>query len=286
MRHQLDNGLTVLLQENRAARVVAMQAWVDAGSADETDAESGLAHLHEHMLFKGTARRGVGEIARAVEAAGGDINAWTSFDQTVYHLVMASRDLNVGLDILADALMHSAFDAEELAREQEVVLEEIKRTYDSPGRRASRAMFDLAFTTHPYKKPVIGTEETVRGFSRADVVAFYRKHYRPENVTLVCVGDLDPDKTLAEITRLFGDWPVQGDGAREPVRVEEPPRRACGSGGARRTSRRCTSTSPGTPRPSRTRTSPPSTCSPWRSARGRARGWCTSCGAGSTWPTT
>ena len=158
-----------------------------------------------------------------MEAAGGDINAWTSFDQTVYHLVMASRDLNVGLDILADALMHSAFDAEELAREQEVVLEEIKRTYDSPGRRASRAMFDLAFTTHPYKKPVIGTEETVRGFSRADVVAFYRKHYRPENVTLVCVGDLDPDKTLAEITRLFGDWPVQGDGAREPVRVEEPP---------------------------------------------------------------
>ena len=175
------------------------------------------------MLFKGTARRGVGEIARAVEAAGGDINAWTSFDQTVYHLVMASRDLNVGLDILADALMHSAFDAEELAREQEVVLEEIKRTYDSPGRRASRAMFDLAFTTHPYKKPVIGTEETVRGFSRADVVAFYRKHYRPENVTLVCVGDLDPDKTLAEIYAPVRRLAGSGRRAREPVRAKEPP---------------------------------------------------------------
>jgi zinc protease len=88
MRTRLDNGLTVILDPNRAAPVVAIQMWVKVGSADEADDEAGLAHVHEHMLFKGTARRGVGQIAREIETAGGDINAWTSFDQTVYHVVM------------------------------------------------------------------------------------------------------------------------------------------------------------------------------------------------------
>lgn len=222
MRHELDNGLVLILEENHAARVVAFQAWVNAGSADETDAEAGLAHLHEHMLFKGTEKRGVGEIARAVEAAGGDINAWTSFDQTVYHLVMASRDFGVGLDILADALQRSAFDPEELAREQEVVLEEIKRTYDVPIRRASRRLFELAYRAHPYRRPVIGFEETVRGFSRDDVLAFFHKHYRPENTTLVLVGDFETDDALARITDLFGAWKPNGAAPAGLVRHAEP----------------------------------------------------------------
>src|SRR5688572_15151486 len=99
-----------------------MQVWVKAGSADETPEEAGLAHLHEHMLFKGTARRGLGAIARDVEARGGDINAWTSYDQTVYHLVLASSFFEDGLDILADAVRSSAFDPGELSREIEVVI--------------------------------------------------------------------------------------------------------------------------------------------------------------------
>src|SRR3954468_9236122 len=103
MRITLPNGLTVLLQRSRTAPVVAMQLWVKVGSADELPHEAGLAHLHEHMLFKGTKRRGPGEIARTVESCGGDINAWTSFDQTVYHLVVASDFFDEGLDVLADA---------------------------------------------------------------------------------------------------------------------------------------------------------------------------------------
>ena len=121
MKHLLENGLTLLVEENHAAPVVAIQVWVRVGSADEGPDEAGLAHLHEHMLFKGTGRRGPGEIARTVEACGGEINAWTSFDQTVYHVVVGSRFFAEGMDVLADAVTSAAFDPAELQREIEDV---------------------------------------------------------------------------------------------------------------------------------------------------------------------
>ena len=116
-RHQLTNGLTLVHEPLHTSRVVAFQIWVQVGSADEGPEEGGLAHLHEHMLFKGTAQRGPGEVARDIEAHGGEINAWTSFDHTVYHVVMASDFAEVGLSVLADAVRAPTFDAEELARE-------------------------------------------------------------------------------------------------------------------------------------------------------------------------
>src|SRR5712692_3584833 len=170
VRYQLSNGLRVVFQEHHAAKVVAFQAWVNAGSADERSDQAGLAHLHEHMLFKGTTRRGPGEIARDIEAHGGEINAWTSFDQTVYHLVLASQFAIEGIDILADAIRHPAFDSDELSREIEVVCEEIKRSDDLPARRASRDLFATAYRVHPYGRPVIGSEQTVRGFTREKVL--------------------------------------------------------------------------------------------------------------------
>src|SRR6476660_908168 len=155
IRYQLENGLTVVFEPQRTAKVAAFQVWVDVGSADERPDQAGIAHLHEHMLFKGTSRRAPGEIARDVEAHGGEINAWTSFDQTVYHIVIASQFARMGLDILGDAVRHSAFDPEELAREIEVVCEEIKRSQDTPSRRASRELFATAYAQHPYRLPVI-----------------------------------------------------------------------------------------------------------------------------------
>lgn len=206
-RYRLPNGLTVVFQQQRQAPVVAFQVWVKVGSADETADEVGLAHLHEHMLFKGTARRGLGEIARSIEAHGGEINAWTSFDQTVYHVVMASRHAWQGLDVLADAVRHSAFDAAELTREIEVVCEEIKRSLDMPSRRASKALFAEAFTTHPYGRPVIGFEANVRAHTRERVLGFYRKHYQPSNIVLSAVGDFDEAELRRQVeTLLGGDW--------------------------------------------------------------------------------
>ena len=222
MRHKLPNGLTLLVEENHAAPVVAIQVWVRVGSADELPDEAGLAHLHEHMLFKGTARRGPGEIARSIESSGGEINAWTSFDQTVYHVVLASQFFAEGMDVLADAITSAAFDPEELKREIEVVCEEIKRSQDSPTRKLSRELFASSFARHPYGKPVIGTEESVRSFTREGILRFYRRWYKPENATVVVVGDVKADEALRLAEKLF----VFPAGPFEVARVRPPePRR-------------------------------------------------------------
>ncbi len=225
-RRRLDNGLTVVLEPQHAAAVVAFQVWVRVGSADETPEEVGLAHLHEHMLFKGTTRRGLGEIARSVEAHGGEINAWTSFDNTVYHVVMASRHALTGLDVLADAVRASTFDPDELTREIEVVAEEIKRSLDMPSRRSSKALFAEAFRAHPYGRPVIGFEADVRAHQRSKVLAFYEKHYRPANIVLSVVGDFDEATLFPHIEALFGgDWGRAGQ--VEHTRPVEPPLDGC-----------------------------------------------------------
>ncbi len=226
-RHRLPNGLTVIHESRPQDRVVAVQLWFATGSADEGPDEVGLAHLHEHLLFKGTARRGLGEIARAIEAHGGEINAWTSFDQTVFHVVMARQHAAVGFDVLADAARNSAFDADELVREQEVVCEEIKRSLDQPARRASKALFAQGFERHPYGRPVIGDEAAVRSHTRERVLRFFHQHYRPENATLVVVGALTEAELHALSAAHFGgDWgrrpaTARASRAAEPSRTEQ-----------------------------------------------------------------
>src|ERR1700752_154955 len=175
MKFQLENGLTVLLEENHSAPVVAVNVWVRVGSVCEEEGEYGLAHVHEHMVFKGTQKRGVGEIARVIEGNGGDINAFTSFDETVYHVTIASRFLDTALDVLSDTMGYSAFDSGELKKELEVILEEIRRGEDTPSRNLSERLFAEAYTVHPYKRPVIGSEQSVKGITREKVVNFYKK---------------------------------------------------------------------------------------------------------------
>ncbi len=201
--HQLNNGLTLVLLPSQLAPVIAMQAWVSVGSADETPKQAGLSHVMEHMLFKGTARREVGGIARDVESAGGEINAWTSRDNTVFHLVMPSRYADVGIDVLADALQHSRLDADELEREREVILEEIRQGKDEPLRALAQNMFAGAFEHHPYRNPVIGTSETVAQFTRKDLVRFRDRWYRARNMALVVAGDFEPEAMKRKLAKSF-----------------------------------------------------------------------------------
>lgn len=206
-KYQLENGLTVILEENHSSPVVAVNVWVKTGSACEVEGEYGLAHVHEHMLFKGTEKRKVGEIARVIESSGGDINAFTSFDETVYYVVIASRFLDTALDVLADAMQNSTFDPEELSKELEVVVEEIRRGQDSPSRNLSEKMFSTTFTEHPYGRPVIGSEESVRSFTREGITDFYKKWYTPNNMVLVVVGDFDTEEVKPKIEELYGKYP-------------------------------------------------------------------------------
>lgn len=204
--YKLANGMKVVIREDHFAPVVAEQVWVQAGGADETAIEAGIAHVHEHMLFKGTARRGVGEIAGAVESSGGSINAWTSWDHTVYHLVLASRFAGEGIDILADAMQYSSFDPDELKKELGVVLEEWKRGQDSPSNRIYDTMFGTAYGTHPYKRPVIGTEQSIQGLTRELILSFYKRYYSPSNMTLIVVGDVNVAQMKKEIQAKFGSF--------------------------------------------------------------------------------
>ncbi len=222
MIKQLDSGLRTVIQESRGAPVAAFQIWFHAGGFDELEDERGLAHLHEHMLFKGTPSHGVGEIPSAIEFAGGQINAWTSHDQTVYHVTLPAHAWREGLAVLADAACHSLFDSEELRREIEVVVEEINRAEDTPSRVAYRRLFEMVYGDHPYALPVLGTIESVRGMTRERVRAFYDKHYVAPNTTVVAVGDFDGAEVLAELERLFADLGTAEPPARKSVEAPTP----------------------------------------------------------------
>jgi zinc protease len=215
-REVLPGGPSVLLREARLAPVVELQIWCRAGAADERPGEAGLAHFHEHMLFKGTGRRGVGEVAGDIEGAGGRINAYTSFDITVYHATLPSDRLEVGLDVLCDAVRHSVFDPQEIRREIEVVLEEIRRGEDSPYQVLGNAVFARSFLTHPYRAPILGTPASVASFDRARVRAFFERWYAPDQLTLVAAGDFEREPLLDRLRAAFAGAAPSGAKRERP----------------------------------------------------------------------
>jgi len=216
----LKNGITVLLKEDHSWPTVSVQIWVKTGSANETEKEAGITHLIEHMMFKGTKKRKTGEIARCIERLGGHINAYTSFDQTVYYVNIPSKHISVALDVLFDAIQHSVFDPVELRREKEVVLEEYRRYQDMPNRKLIKEMMKLCYKVHPYRRPVIGYEGTIRSFKREDILKYIDKWYTPNNIIVVAVGDLDPVKVLNEIKEITRKFPKRG--GTTFIRPKEP----------------------------------------------------------------
>lgn len=211
-RVRLPNGLTVLARRDPTAPVVAIVTWVKAGYFDEPDDTVGIAHVLEHMYFKGTPTRGVGEIARATKAAGGYLNAGTIYDHTHYYAVLPASGFAAGLEVQADAYANSVIDADELRRELEVIIEETKRKADSAGPLALETMFGLLHDRHRIRRWRMGRADELRTLTRDQLVAFYRNYYRPSNTVLAIVGDVDPDEAVAEAERRYGhllDAPVQ-----------------------------------------------------------------------------
>lgn len=218
--YRLPNGLRVVLQQTDFAPVVSMALWVTVGSADEKPSETGLAHVFEHMIFKGTERRGVGQIAAEVEDAGGEINAFTSYDQTCFYINLGKDEYRQGLDILADAIQNAAFDRTELANEIQVILEELALYRDVPEAHLAEQAMARTFRVHPYGRPIIGLEEVLNKLRRADIMRFYHRHYRPDRMVLSVVGDFPLAQIKASITRLFGKMP--GQTSRLASRRPEP----------------------------------------------------------------
>ncbi len=199
--HELPAGGQLVCQVQRDHPVVAIYAWVHAGAFHERPPrEAGIAHMVEHMLFKGAKNQKVGDLALQVESSGGSLNAWTSHDETVLHAAGPSSVWKTILAAITDAALHPVFDADELEREKEVVLEEIRHGENSPVHRVSDRIFELSYPDGGYGRPILGTSQSVRDFTRRDLVNFHRRWYTPANMTFIVVGDIDPQLVAAELT--------------------------------------------------------------------------------------
>lgn len=206
-RFILDNGMVVIIKERPTAHIVSLQAWVRAGSITEAEySGSGISHFVEHMLFKGTKNRGVGQIAREVADCGGKIYGYTSYDRTVFGITISSKHLDKGLEILADALMNSTFDPEEFKKEGQVILREIDMNDDDPDNALNRLFWTTFLREHPYRHPVIGYRDQFTRLRRDDLFTYYQRMYRPNNIILVAAGDLKVETTLSRIKELFKDF--------------------------------------------------------------------------------
>jgi zinc protease len=205
LSYVLDNGLKAILVPQPGNPTVTAMVMVKAGSASENgESEYGLAHLMEHMAFKGTKKRGVGEVSAEVENSGGTINAYTSNDDTVYFLTLPVGSMDLGLDILADIVFAPIYDPNEYALEKEVVVEEIKRSEDGPERQLWAKFMAQVFKGQPYEHPVLGTVETVRAATREVAFNFHEKFYRPDNAVLIIAGGFDVDQAPPIIEKYFG----------------------------------------------------------------------------------
>jgi zinc protease len=206
----LDNGLRVVVRPDNRAPVVVSQVWYRVGSSYEHNGITGISHMLEHMMFKGTESIGPGELSRIVAAEGGEDNAFTSRDYTAYYQNLASDRLEVSFRLEADRMANLALSAREFQPEREVVVEERKlRTEDRPESLTYEAFMAAAFKTSPYQYPVIGWMADIESYELADLQAWYERWYSPGNATLVVVGDVDPEAVHALAKKHFGPLPAR-----------------------------------------------------------------------------
>lgn len=228
----LPSGARVLVDRVPGAEVVAVYLWFDVGAADEGAEERGAAHFVEHMVFKGTPTRGVGQVAVEIEGLGGDLNAYTGHDQTVLHATVTRENWATALAVLGDMAFASCFDSAQVSLEREVILDEIRGGEDDPDRVLGELVAARAWKTHPYGRPVIGTWSSVRKMAPASLRRFWKTWYHPSRALLVVSGDVAPDRVLAEAEGLLGGLP--GPPPPRPPRREVPQARlrTCGITGA------------------------------------------------------
>ena len=218
----LPNGLHVILHEDHGTPIVAVSVMYHVGSKNETPDRRGFAHFFEHLLFEGSQNIQRGEFSKLVERAGGVLNANTSGDRTYYYEVLPSNQLELGLWLESERMLHAKVDQVGIDTQREVVKEERMQRYENqPYGTVTLEVFKRAFKQHPYQWPAIGFMEDLNTATEADYQAFYKKFYVPNNATLVVAGDIDPAKTRTLVERYFGEIP-RGAPVVQPSIVEPP----------------------------------------------------------------
>lgn len=208
-RFELDNGLIVLTTPMPNSEMVSVYGVVKTGSATEGEyLGAGLSHFMEHMLFKGTQRRGVGAIAAEVQTLGGTINAGTHFDYTIYTITVPLVHFEQAVDILSDMLMHPQFDPTEIDKERDVVLNEIRMYDDQPERYLNEHVFQTVYRVHPYRIPIIGFEELLKPLTRDDFLAYYHRHYVPNNMIISVAGGVASADAVSVVQKFFNHYPM------------------------------------------------------------------------------
>jgi zinc protease len=222
-RKVLDNGLEILVREDRSTPVVALNFFVRVGSLNEDEAIAGWSHGIEHMLFKGTHRRGTGDIAREIANAGGETNAGTGYESTNYYIVLPSRNVEVALDIHADVLQHSVFDEFELEKERQVLIQENAMYRDRPNGFGFtwEELLEEAFTVHRYRRPIGGPDENLLRVGRDAILRYKETYYLPNNLVYVVVGDVQAEDVFRMLETRMGGWP-QGELVPDRSQPEPP----------------------------------------------------------------
>jgi len=219
---RLPNGIRVITERIPHVRTAAVGIWVGAGARFEPAEHHGISHFLEHLFFKGTATRSALEIAQAVDDIGGQMNAFTDREQTVFYLKVLSNHLDRALEIYADMLLHSTLAPEHIERERQVITEEIKSYEDSPDELVQDVFAQTVWNSHPLGRPVIGTLATVSRLTRDDFLSYITRFYRPDNVVISAAGQLDHEQVVSLMTRHFGGW----EGTAAVVRQSPPEPRA------------------------------------------------------------
>ncbi len=225
--YTLDNGLHVILHEDNTTPNVVVNIMYHVGAKNEFEGRTGFAHFFEHLMFEGTKHIGRGEFAEIVEEAGGSLNAYTSFDVTNYFVLLPSNQLELGLWLESERLLHPVIDSIGIATQKDVVTEEMKQTRDNqPYGRILTETIKRAYTVHPYQTDVLGKDEHIRNATYDDITFFHEMFYVPDNAVLVVTGDIDIEETKELVEKYFGDIPsgeheIFRPDATEPLRTEE-----------------------------------------------------------------
>lgn len=214
-KYELSNGLQVAIVVDATAPIFTYQTWFKTGSADEPAGRQGLAHLFEHMMFRKTTRRAMGEFDRAVNSNGGTgLNAYTSRDQTVYYFTFPKDKVEVAADLEADRMRNLVIEDEMFETEKGAVLTERNRGLDEPMRYLWEELYKLAYTNHPYKYSTMGELESIKGFTVNEARTFYDDFYAPNNALIIVAGDVQPDGVMETIARIYGSLPSRTPATR------------------------------------------------------------------------